>query len=564
MVPHKILIVSNFFPPRVVGGAEIVAHRQACALRERGHRIWVLAGDLPTESAPPGSLSFEHFHGLPVYRLSIASLNPEANFYWPVAERRLLSIVRSHDIDTVHFHNTMGLGANLIPLAKRSGTKVVATLHDHWGFCYLQTRLRADKTVCVNFDDCAQCMETIVFSSNSTLPIRLRRDYVAWCLSKADRLIAPSSYMARTYEQAGFREPLHLSNGIDLSSLTGKVKTTAENGVVRFLCTAYLGEHKGISVLLEALRHVAGNEGLRNRWHLTIAGHGHLRPHVEEFIANNNLVTQVDLPGQLPRSEVLRLLEKTHALVVPSIWPENEPVSILEALASGTAVIASRLGGNTELIEDGVSGFLVTPGNALELSTAMRKYIVNPKLAAEHGAHNRELRSRFDESHTINRLEEILDKTEIAQAKDLIPLIVCGAGSPPAKIVGLLNGIHEFLDSESSARFIWSEWSDVNVWQDAELLWLWDEDIDQSLTLKAISHHVPVLAPASNWFKGLERQLGCGVFLYETYLEALAAIKVIMSRSELRLRLKAASRTAIEPAIALAHNRSFELLVGAT
>lgn len=349
MLSHNILIVSNFFPPHIVGGAEIIAHRQACSLRQRGHRVWVLGGNVPTESAPSGSLSFEHFNDLPVYRLSMHSLNHEANFYWLAAGRRLLSIIKSHDIDIVHFHNLIGLGANLIPTAKQSGSKVVVTLHDHWGFCYLQTRLRADKTVCVDFDECGQCVARIVSGGNSALPVRLRRDYVAWCLSKADRLIAPSSYMAGAYKQAWFREPLHISNGIDLSNLTGIVKTASGNDVIRFLCTAYLGEHKGILVLLEALRHIAGNQALRNRWHLTLAGHGHLRPYIEEFLATNNLAGHVDLSGQLPRSEVLRLFKKVHVLVVPSIWPENEPVSILKALASGAAVIASRLGGNTSL-----------------------------------------------------------------------------------------------------------------------------------------------------------------------------------------------------------------------
>lgn len=189
----------------------------------------------------------------------------------------------------------------------------------------------------------------------------------------------------------------------------------------------------------------------------------------------------------------------------------------------------------------------------------MRSYIVNPQLAAEHGSHNHELRNRFDESHTIDQLEEILDEDEVGQTRNLIPLVICGTGSPPTEVIGLLNSIHEFLAPGSLARFIWKEWLDVNVWQDAALLWLWDDDNDQSLTIHAINYGIPVLAPASNWFKGLERQVGCGIFLYETYLEALAAIRTIISRSELRLRLKAVSRTAMEPVIALAAGKSFAL-----
>src|SRR5215469_11104974 len=129
----RVLLVSNFFPPRTVGGAEIVAFRQAKALAARGHHVTVLAGDLPTESCPAGTLSFDVHEGLPVYRLAIRSLEPDENFFWAAAARRLRSIIQTDRIEVVHFHNVMGLGANLIPAAKDAGALCLVTLHDHWG-----------------------------------------------------------------------------------------------------------------------------------------------------------------------------------------------------------------------------------------------------------------------------------------------------------------------------------------------------------------------------------------------------------------------------------------------
>src|SRR5271157_1479422 len=135
----RILLVNNFFPPHTVGGAEIVAYRQARALASRGHKVTILAGTESSASNPAGRLDFDGYNGLPVYRLSMRSLGPDLNFYWPAAAQRLRAIIVAEQIEVVHFHNVMGLGANLIPTARDAGTRCIVTLHDHWGFCLRAT-----------------------------------------------------------------------------------------------------------------------------------------------------------------------------------------------------------------------------------------------------------------------------------------------------------------------------------------------------------------------------------------------------------------------------------------
>ena len=104
----------------------------------------------------------------------------------------------------MHFHNAMGLGANLIPTAKAAARRCIVTLHDHWGFCFRQTRLRTDGSLCANHEECAGCKQNVMPGNHVALPMRLRRDYVVWCVTQADQLLAPSGYMAYAYTQAGF------------------------------------------------------------------------------------------------------------------------------------------------------------------------------------------------------------------------------------------------------------------------------------------------------------------------------------------------------------------------
>ena len=559
----RILLVSNFFPPRTVGGAEIVACRQAHALAARGHSVTVLAGDLPTESSPAGSLRFEQHESLPVYRLAIRSFDTSGNFYWPAAARRMKAILAAYRIDVVHFHNIMGLGANLIPAAAEAGVLCVVTLHDHWGFCFRQTYLRPSGSVCDNFNECAGCQSAIEAPDATALPMRLRRDYVAWCLGHADYLVTPSSYLATAYIEAGFaRDRIRVvSNGIDLAAVSDQPKRRVPDGAVRFLCSAYLGEHKGVLILLEAIKQLAQDTSLSRRWHLTIAGEGHLRSTVESALKTGQLSENVRFVGRVPRGELLALLSGTDVLVLASIWPENEPVTLLEAIASGTAQIATRIGGSVELVDDMKSGLLVAPGDSADLAAAMRRYIDDPSLAAEHGAYNRNRRQEFDETKTIDKLEQIVaDKQRAAVAgtrKEC--LVICGTGWPALGVGALTSHFHQHLHGLATPRFIWWEWADSRSWQNAALLWLWYRRPEERLVKMALRYGVPILTPANQWAEGLARHYG-GLVLYRTYLEALAAIRVLLSVPDLRTEFAWRSRAASAAATMFAPVAAFNLL----
>lgn len=561
-MPLRILVVSNFFPPHTVGGAEIVAYRQARGLRARGHEVTILGGVQSTENNPAGRLDFDIYDGLPVYRLSMRSLEPDLNFYWSAAARRLRAVIATNRIEVVHFHNAMGLGANLIPAVKQAGARCLVTLHDHWGFCLRATRLRKDGALCTNYEECAQCLRDQQPPNGMGVPTRLRRDYVAWCLGHADKLITPSSYLSGAYAEAGFPADsiAVISNGIDLDAVPTGPREPSPSSTIRFLCAAYLGEHKGVFVLLEALRLLAKDRTITSRWHLTIAGEGHLRRSTEKILRASGLTGNVTLTGQLPRHESLALFTRTDVTILASIWPENEPLSMLESIASGTAQIATRLGGNIELVEDGQSGFLVPAGDAAELAAAMRRYIDDPPLAAMHGAYNFARRQRFDEVRAIDQLEATLANVQRATPRSgsREPVIICGTGLPPIEVFKLVDHAHKFLADGPKARFIWREWADNSVWKDAALLWLWDRHPSESLVNTALRRGIPVLAPASYWAEGLARHYGA-VILYDTYLEALAAMKVLLSVPTLRNEFAWRSRAASVAATALAPKSAFSL-----
>lgn len=400
----------------------------------------------------------------------------------------------------------------------------MVTLHDHWGFCFKGTALRNDGRVCPDPEECTACDPWLRSESGPLVPIRLRRDYVAWCLEQADLLISPSKYLAGAYRSAGITTRIErLSYGINLSAVPAEAKLPSEQ--VRFVCLAYIGEHKGIPVLLAAAESLARDKTIAGRWSLIIAGPGHLAKKLQEDIAAGRFGGAVHYVGQLSRERAIKLVSESDVLVLASIWPENEPVTLLEAIASGTAQVASRIGGIPDLVEDGKSGYLFEPGNADDLAAKMRRYISNPALAVRHGAWNRNRRHDFDEVRTLDRLQQLYSE-DVPPASPATDVVIC-AGDCPNEIALLLQRFHAIEKGRFQVRFIWHEWADAAVWRQARLLWLWSGRPPLPSLTRALGKGLPVLAPAGSIAQQFAHQSPI-VIGYGSYLEALAAIAGIM------------------------------------
>jgi glycosyltransferase involved in cell wall biosynthesis len=234
---RRILIVSNLFPPHVVGGAEVVAYRQARQLRARGHVVSIFAGWVAPDGRA-GRLEVEEEDGLRVWRTPVVSFEPADNFFAPSVGARVRSVLEAEQPDVVHFHNLSGLGFSLIPLVKRRGLPAVVTLHDHAGYCYRATGLRPDDSPCREPEECAlACCGTVrPRGVGLALPMRLRRDYVAWALAHADRLISPSAALGASFQRARAADRARLeiiSNGIDLAPFRTLIRQPG-SGRLRF------------------------------------------------------------------------------------------------------------------------------------------------------------------------------------------------------------------------------------------------------------------------------------------------------------------------------------------
>ncbi|CAN5320086.1 glycosyltransferase family 4 protein [soil metagenome] len=146
-----------------------------------------------------------------------------------------------------------------------------------------------------------------------------------------------------------------------------------EEGRFRIICVGTLHEVKGQRFLVEACRLLA-HEGVDVECRLVGAGAD--APALQERIQALGLADRVHLTGERTRPQVAELLRRSDVLVAPSVPTrkgkrEGIPVVLMEAMASGVPVVASRISGIPELVEDGVSGLLVPPGEPAALALAL-------------------------------------------------------------------------------------------------------------------------------------------------------------------------------------------------
>jgi sugar transferase (PEP-CTERM/EpsH1 system associated) len=170
---------------------------------------------------------------------------------------------------------------------------------------------------------------------------------------------------------------------------------------------ARLDPVKAQTQLIEAVSNlVAVHESPRDT-RLFIVGEGPERARLEALIHARGLEREVTLTGA--RSDVPQLLAAFDVFALPS-HIEGVSIAILEAMASGLPVVATRVGGNPEVVVDGTTGALVAPGAVDELAEALAGYRESPALASTHGEAGRaRMRAEFSLESVVGRYRQLYD-----------------------------------------------------------------------------------------------------------------------------------------------------------
>ena len=362
----RVLIVHNAY--RFSGGEDSVVADEVALLSRKGHDVVRLQRD-----------------NVDVDGMSRAGL--AARTLWsPRTRRDTLELLRRCRPSVVHVHNTLPLISPSIYWAcAEAGVPVVQTLHNFRLACPQAMFLREGKVCerCLGHTPLPALQHGCYRDSRAQTAVvvgmlALHRGLGTW-REKVTRYIALNEFCRDKFVQAGLptRRIMVKPNFADIERDDAPVPRAG------FLFVGRLSPEKGVDVLAQAWQDCPGMS-------LRVAGTG---PHGDPLRDRDG----VAMLGALAPADVQREMRQARALVLPSIWYENFPRTLVEAFGAGLPVIASRLGAMAELVEPGVTGLLFEPGDPDELGRWLRWADAHPELMAQMGAN---ARARFEALYT--------------------------------------------------------------------------------------------------------------------------------------------------------------------
>lgn len=365
----RVLLVNKFYDPR--GGTERVLFDLEDGLRERGHEVAVFSSRHPRNRESAWSRYFvperDYAAPTPAQRVHHAL----GTLYDRQARQYFARLLDDFAPDVVHLHNIYHqLSPSILDELRARRLPTVLTLHDYKLVCpvYRLFRDGAPCEKCVGTEwplwsgvhNCSRGSraESWLLAIESTVH-RMRRSYER----AVTVFVSPSEFLARMVKRQGItarrievirNAPRHRPPAADPSSRDPRPTV---------LVTGRLSEEKGVHVLLAAVVRTPDIE-------IRIAGTGPDEPRLRELAADR---PNVHFLGHLdaPRLEAERA--RAWVVAVPSVWYENAPLSVLEAYCAGRPVLAADHGGLVEMVEEGVTGWRLPPGNVAAWTAALQR-----------------------------------------------------------------------------------------------------------------------------------------------------------------------------------------------
>lgn len=182
-----------------------------------------------------------------------------------------------------------------------------------------------------------------------------------------------------------------IRNGVD-AELIRRVEPIDLDGEPSIVFVGHLAYRKGIDILLEAFN-ILLSRGIKANPKLHIVGSGILEKTCREYVARAHTSDKVCFWGSVPESLKFRIMKGSDIIVIPSRH-ENAPIILLEAMAAGKPVIASRVGGIQEVFQHGVNGILTDPSSD-QIAIAIESLCKNERLVEEYERKNQEVARIF-------------------------------------------------------------------------------------------------------------------------------------------------------------------------
>lgn len=379
----KILQVNQYYYPR--GGADKYFLDLSLTLKNQGHEVAVFSMQHPNNLDTPWSKYF-------VSRVSFNKQSIKDKIktlgrviYSLEAYNKFTKLLEDFKPDIIHCHNIYHhLSPSILDAARKFEIPVVMHLHDYKLICPNHMLFTKGKYCeeCKPHKYC-HCLKNICIKNSisgsalASLEMFLHHRVLKIYEKNIAIYIAPSEFMKNkiiefgqnskkievVYNPHNLSEPgTIISEAVNVTdlSLAELEKVNQDKNIIDnyFLYFGRLSEEKGLNTLIQA--------AALTKQKVVIAGTGPEEEALKKIA--RDLKAPVEFIGFKDSFELTRVIKLARAIVIPSIWPENMPLSLMEALSLGKIVIASNIGGLPEIIKNDENGLIFAPGSSSDLA----------------------------------------------------------------------------------------------------------------------------------------------------------------------------------------------------
>lgn len=400
----RIIQVNKFNYLR--GGAEKYFIDISKELESLGHQVAKFSMKHPLNNPSPWDKYFVSEINFHTHNLYKKLFIPGRILYSYSAYRKFKKLIKDFHPDIIHFHNIYHqLSPSILKAAKEAKIPTILHLHDYKLICpnykLFTNHKQCQRCQGGKYYHCLQyrCMENSrTRSFLAMIEMYLHHKILKIYKNNIDLFIAPSQFMKDISVQFSWPEKdiKVLKNFYTFSDT--KLNNDPDDYLLYF---GRLSEEKGIETILYALN--------KTKARLKIAGRGPDLDKLNNLSKKLKIESQVEFLGFKNQKELQELIKHSQVIIVPSLWPENMPFSLLESLANGKIVIASQVGGLPEIIKDNDNGLLFKAGNSNDLAKKIN-LVINHKINIDSHKIQESVKDLEFKNH-IRKLLDIYQKT---------------------------------------------------------------------------------------------------------------------------------------------------------
>lgn len=389
----KVLLLHDNPPPG--GGAEKQFLGLRNELRKRGHDARLFTS---TAGKQASVSDYECFGTISSFRTLLQTYNP-----W--AYRSLKKVLADFRPDVVQANIYL---TQLSPSILRLLQNIPTIYYAVWyrTICPIGTKMLPDKSTCF-YPAGRICLRTGCLPLRDWIPLMYQMKMQRRWQGVFDLVVAVSESVRLRLVAEGVP-----ATEVNWPGVTVQKKRPEKSITPLLVFAGRLVKEKGCDTLLQSFAIV--KRQISNA-HLLIAGDGPEQERLKRMADELKISPSITFIGKISPDEVQEHFAPAWVQAVPSVWPEPLPIAAMEGMMNGTVVVASRIGGLPEIIKDGITGFLVEPGDHLQLAEAILKAFNNRELTVQIGeaAHDFAL-THLTEDKSVDRFvtlyERVLDK----------------------------------------------------------------------------------------------------------------------------------------------------------